>query len=87
MQLSFFTLPNSNDVICFCPSFAIPMRVECPGAFERSAFSREFELTLKYTSKFASRDLLSIQMNAKRRRTRRTKIRDKDTTQERLEWK
>ena len=60
MQLSFFALSDSNDVICFYPSFAISMRVECSGAFERSVVSREFESTLEYASKFASRDLLSI---------------------------
>ena len=55
----FFFLPNSNDVICFCPSFAILKVVKCSGAFKCSALSRGFKLTLEYMSKFASRDLLS----------------------------
>ena len=32
--------------------------VECSGAFEHSDLSREFRLNLKFTSKFASRDLV-----------------------------
>ena len=36
------------------------MRVECSSTFKRSTFFREFELTLEYASKFASRDLLFI---------------------------
>ena len=43
---------DSNDVICFCPSFAISMVVECSGTFKRSALSKKFELSPAYTSKF-----------------------------------
>ena len=68
----------ARQYICFCPSFAISKVVECSGAFKRSALSRDFELSLEFTSKFASRVFClylarSIALTQTKKRNRITK--------------
>ena len=61
MHVSFFLFsPDSNDVICFCPSFAISKVVECSGAFKRSTLSRKFELSCASVLELCSTDVESF---------------------------
>ena len=61
MHVSFFLFsPDSNDVVYFCPSFAISKVVECSGAFKRSTLSRKFELSCASVLELCSTDVESF---------------------------